>query len=74
MGILMVFENRVLRRISERKIEEVMGDLRRLHNEKLHRQGGQIKETEVGGTCSTHGRGEKCAQKFHRETRRKETT
>jgi hypothetical protein len=34
--IMMVFENRVLRRIYGPKREEVVGDLRRLHNEELH--------------------------------------
>jgi len=33
---LMLFENRVLRSISEHKREEVRGDWRRLHNEELH--------------------------------------
>jgi hypothetical protein len=31
-----VFENRVLRRIFGAKRDEVMGDCRKLHNEKLH--------------------------------------
>jgi hypothetical protein len=31
-----VFENRVLRRIFEPKRDEVTGDWRKLHNEKLH--------------------------------------
>jgi hypothetical protein len=31
-----VFENRMLRRLSEPKRDEVMGDWRKLHNEKLH--------------------------------------
>jgi hypothetical protein len=33
---LRLFENRVLRRISGRKMEEVAGGWRRLHNEELH--------------------------------------
>jgi hypothetical protein len=33
---LRVFENRVLRRIFERKRDEVTGDWRKLHNEELH--------------------------------------
>jgi hypothetical protein len=33
---LMVFENRVLRRIFGSKRHEVMGDWRKLHNEELH--------------------------------------
>jgi hypothetical protein len=34
--ILGVFENRVVRRISEPKIDEVTGEWRKLHNEELH--------------------------------------
>jgi hypothetical protein len=33
---LRVFENRVLRRIFGPRRDEVMGDLRKLHNEELH--------------------------------------
>jgi hypothetical protein len=63
-----VFENRVLRKIFGPKSEEVAGDWRRLHNEKLHNlytspdicQADQIKEDEKGGACGTHGRNEKC--------------
>jgi hypothetical protein len=33
---LRVFENRILRRIFERKGEEVTGGWRKLHNEELH--------------------------------------
>jgi hypothetical protein len=33
--ILRVFEDRALRRISEPKMEEETGDLRKLHNEEL---------------------------------------
>jgi hypothetical protein len=33
---LMVFENRVLKRISGPKRDEVMGEWRKLHNEELH--------------------------------------
>jgi hypothetical protein len=33
---LQVFENRVLRRIFRLKIDEVTGDWRKLHNDKLH--------------------------------------
>jgi hypothetical protein len=32
----------------------------------------QIKENEVGGTCGTHGRGQKSAQGFDGKARRKE--
>jgi hypothetical protein len=34
---LRVFENRVLRRIFDLKRDEVAGDLRKLHNELLHK-------------------------------------
>jgi hypothetical protein len=34
----------------------------------------QTKENEVGGTCGTHGRGEKCVQGFDGKARMKETT
>jgi hypothetical protein len=34
----------------------------------------QVKANEVGGTCSTHGRGEKSVQGFRGKARRKETT
>jgi hypothetical protein len=33
----------------------------------------QIKDNEVGGTCGTHGRGEKIVQGFGGKLRRKET-
>jgi hypothetical protein len=33
---LRVFQNRVLNRIFERKIDEVTGELKKLHNEELH--------------------------------------
>jgi len=36
-----------------------------LHNGEL--QGGQIKEIEMGGACSTHGRDEKLIQNFGRK-------
>jgi hypothetical protein len=63
---LRVFENRVLRRIFWPKRDEVTGEWRRLHNEELNDlyssqniySGDQIKKNEVGGACSTWGRGE----------------
>jgi hypothetical protein len=36
LGILRVFENRVLRRIFGPKRDEVTGEWRKLHNEELH--------------------------------------
>jgi hypothetical protein len=60
-----VFENRVLRRIFGPKRDEVTREWRKLHNEELctHHKislADQIKKNEVGGTCGTHGRREKC--------------
>jgi hypothetical protein len=62
---LRVFENRVLSLFGPKR-EEVAGGWRRLHNEQLHDLytspnviiifGDQIKEDEMGGGCSTHGR------------------
>jgi hypothetical protein len=50
------------------KREEVVGGWRRLHNEELHNlyastniiRVKKVKEDEMDGTCSTHGRDEKC--------------
>jgi hypothetical protein len=77
---LRVFENRVLRRIFGSKREED-GSWRKVHNDELHSLDSspntvsdQIKEDEVGGTCGTHGEGERCLQGFGWESRREETT
>jgi hypothetical protein len=54
-----VFENRVLRRIFGPKIDEVMADWRKLHNEVLlarHNQNDQVKEDQIGRACSTNER------------------
>jgi hypothetical protein len=65
-----VFENRVLRRIFGHKRDEVTGEWRKLHNEELHNLYlspniiRQVKADEVGGACSTHGRGEKSVRGF----------
>jgi hypothetical protein len=74
-----VFENRVLRRIFGPKRDEVMGEWRKFHNEELHNLYSspdirQVKANEAGGTCGTHGRGEKSVQGFGGKARRKETT
>jgi hypothetical protein len=59
--------NRVLKTIFGPKREDVEGGWRRLHNAELHNlyaspKGDQMKEEEMGGTCNTHGRDEKCVQ------------
>jgi hypothetical protein len=51
----------VLRRIFGPKRDEVTGEWRRLHNRELYAvlltiySGDQVKETEMGMTCSTYG-------------------
>jgi hypothetical protein len=67
-----VFENRVLRRISGPKRDEVMGECKKLHNEELHNLYSspdiirQMKSMQKrwAGACGTHGRGEKISQGF----------
>jgi hypothetical protein len=62
-----LFENRVLRRMFGRRWGQKAEGWRKLHNEELHKlyaspkyyQSVQIKETEMGGPRSTHGRDEK---------------
>jgi hypothetical protein len=67
---LRVFENRVLRKIFEPKREE-NASWRKLHNDELQRMySSPIREDEVGGTCGTHGGGERCLQGFGWEDRR----
>jgi hypothetical protein len=74
---LRVFENRVLRRIFGPKRKED-GSWRKLPNDELHSLYSspnivrviKIKEDEVGGTCGTHGGGDRCLQGFGWEARR----
>jgi hypothetical protein len=60
--------------------DEVTGEWRKLHNEELHNLYSSpdiirhVKSNEVGGSCSTHGRGEESVQGFGGKARRKETT
>jgi hypothetical protein len=69
---LSVFENTVLRRIFGPKREEVTGEWRRLHKEKLHAlyssnkyySGDRLENTERGGAYSTSWGEEKCIQDF----------
>jgi hypothetical protein len=63
-----VSKNRVLRRTFACKRFEVAGDWRQLYNEELHSlhstncfRAYQIKQSDMGGACSTHGGDEKCA-------------
>jgi hypothetical protein len=72
-----VFENRVLRIILGPKRDEVTGEWRKLHNEKLHNMYSypdiirQVKENEVGWACGTHGRAEKSVQGFGGKARKR---
>jgi hypothetical protein len=76
-----VFKNRVPRRISAPKKEEVAGGWRRLHNEELHNLCAspniirviKLRMMRWVGHVA-HGIGEKCIQNFGRKTRREETT
>jgi hypothetical protein len=62
-----VFENKALKGIFGPKRKEVAGGWRRLHNEERHdlyaspntiKVMFQVKEDEMGGACSTYGKGE----------------
>jgi hypothetical protein len=58
--ILRVFKNRMLRRISGPKRDEVIAGWRKLHSEELHNLYfslnivRMIKEDEIGGACSAY--------------------
>jgi hypothetical protein len=73
---LRVFENRVLRRVFGPKRDEVTGEWRKLHNEKLSDRyslpiycaGGKIEKNETGGACGAYGEGERCIQDSGGET------
>jgi hypothetical protein len=77
---LSFFENRILRRIFGPKSEE-NGSWRKLHTDEIHSLYSLLNivrvitsRSEVGRTCGTHGRGERCLQYFGWEARRQETT
>ena len=73
---LRVFENRVLRKIFGHKTDEVTGEWRRLHYEKLCdvytstniSWGDQIKQNEMGMPFSIYEGDESCIQGFREET------
>jgi hypothetical protein len=77
---LRMFENRMLRRIFEPKMDEVTGGWRKLHNEELYNfftkynYNDEIKDDEMGRACSMHGGEAKYMLGLGRKTRRKETT
>ena len=67
---LMVFENRVLRRVFGPKTDEVTRKWRKLHNEELSDLYSlpnivwvvKIKKNELGGACGAYRGGERCVQ------------
>ena len=63
---LMVFENRVLRRVFGPKGNELTGEWRKLHNEELTDlySSPKIEQNEMGGACGAYGGGERGAQGF----------
>jgi hypothetical protein len=78
---LMVFENRVLRRIFGPKRNEVTGEWRKLHNEELNDLYCSpnivrviIEKNQMDKACSTYGEEERRIQGFGGETCKKETT
>jgi len=73
---LRVLENRVLRRTFGPKKAKVVGGWRGLHNEVFHKLYASLNVIRVtkskrmrwAGSCSSHGRGEKCVQCFRWKT------
>jgi hypothetical protein len=70
-----VFENRVLRKISGPKRDEVKVEWIRLYNEELYAfvliiyySGDQIKKNEMDRACGTYGEEERCTKGFGGET------
>ena len=65
-----MFENGVLRRVFGPMRDEVTGEWRKLHNDKLsdlyfftqYSAGGKIEKNEMGGACGAYGGEESCAQ------------
>jgi hypothetical protein len=65
---LRVFQNRVLRRISGPKRDEMTGGWRKLHNEEVHNLYSspsiirtiELKEDKMCRTCSTNGGEDEC--------------
>jgi hypothetical protein len=71
---LRVSENRVLRKIFVPKREEDES-WRKLHNDELHNLYSspntvRVIKSKVGGTCDTHGGGERCLRGFDWKARR----
>jgi hypothetical protein len=69
---LRVFENRVLREIFGSKRNEVTGEWRKLHNEKLNDMyycaGDNIEKNEIDGACSAYGGADRRVQDFGGKT------
>jgi hypothetical protein len=71
-----MFENRVLRRISGPKKEEVAGDWRRLHNEELHNSNvlSSIIRIRWAGHLACMGKMKNSIRNSDRKTWREEIT
>ena len=71
-----MFENRVLRRISGRKRNEIIGKWRKLHNDELNDLYSspntvrviKSRKNVMGWVCSTYEGEERCIQGFGGET------
>ena len=65
-----MFENRILRKISGSKEDEITEEWRRLHKDELYDlysspkyfSGDHIKKNEKDGACGTYGVEERCVQ------------
>jgi hypothetical protein len=74
MNRLGVFENRVLRRITGPKRDEIIGGWRKLHNEELHNlyplpnMTGMIKARRMRWAEHVAHMGEECLRRFIRKT------
>ena len=70
-----MFRNRVLTKMLGPKRDEVMGNgedyITRILMTCAHQilSGDQVKKSEIGGACGTHGGQERCVQGFCWETR-----
>jgi hypothetical protein len=70
---LKFFENRELQIFGPKRDED--GSWRKCHNDELHSLYSspnivRVIKSEVGGTCGTHGGGERCLQGFGWEARK----
>jgi hypothetical protein len=72
---MIVFENRVMRKISGPKRDKTTGERKRLHIEEFYGQyytenylDNQIKKNEIGWACGTYGTQQRCIHGFGGDT------